>query len=91
MDLKENLQAEIGQADWENLKFFADNNVLIFLNEEVDLLEAGLKVVNDDSLAIQKMILEKKILKMDIQTFQSYKDKKFNCLILEPFVLCQVK
>ena len=90
MDLKEKLKEESGPATWDDLKVFVQRGTLIFLDNDLDLIEIGLKVANDNSVSIKNLIDSQKLIKAYPEMFNELKDNKFQCLIVEPFVLFKV-
>lgn len=89
MDLKEKLKEDMGPAAWEDLNVFVKRGTLFLLDGEHDLLETGYRIASDDSAFIKELIESQKIIKMDHETFNNYTQKKFVCLIVDPFVIFQ--
>lgn len=90
MDLKEKLKEDMGLATWEDLNPFVKRGTLFHLDNDYDLLDAASKIATDDAIFIKQIIDQKKLLKMDHETFDKYTDNKFECIIVDPFVLFKI-
>ncbi|MBC7475880.1 MAG: DUF2288 family protein [Candidatus Sericytochromatia bacterium] len=91
MDLKEKLESEIGPANWNDLSVFAKRGTLIYLTDDLELSDVALKIATNDSLAIGKLLNENKLSKPEPEMLMEWIEQKLNCLIVDPFVLCQLQ
>ncbi|MCL1469680.1 DUF2288 domain-containing protein [Argonema antarcticum] len=91
-DLKVELAAALDQAEWEWLMPHAQRDRLIVVNPGLDLVDVGVAIANDDVLSIQHWIGEQLISKpspTQMASWQTNQAKRFNALIVQPYVLVQ--
>lgn len=89
-NLKTKLQEELAQMEWNDLIPHAQRDVLIVVNEYLDLVEVGLAIANDNSKVVQNWISEQLIQKPTQNQLSEWNQdhhKKFNTIIVQPFVL----
>lgn len=89
-EIKEQLKEDMGVAVWEDLNPFVKRGTLFHLDNKYDLLDAAYRIAIDDSSFIKELIENKKLLKMDHETFNEYTNNKFACIIVDPFVLFKI-
>ena len=90
MDLKEKLKSEMGPSSWEDLNPFIPRGTLVYLTDELDIIDVGFKMATNDAQAIKELIESKKLIKPDPEMFAKWQNNKFECLIVDPFVLCKL-
>jgi len=91
---KEELALSVDEAQWDWLRAHLERAGIIIVSPDLDLVEAGLKISDNDTLAIQSWIDTGKLSKPSAQQVAEWdanKEKRFQTLIISPFVLIQEK
>ena len=91
-DFRAELQASIDEAEWSWLEPHAKRDSLIVVAPDLDLLDVGVAIAQDDTLCVQRWIAEALIQKPSpdqISDWTQHEAKKFNALIVQPYVLVQ--
>ncbi len=89
---REELARAVDVAEWGWLRAHLERGGLIVVDRELDLVEAGLKVAADDAAAIGAWIVARKLTKpstAQIASWDREQEKRFNTLIVSPYVLIQ--
>ncbi|MEW5859063.1 MAG: DUF2288 domain-containing protein [Cyanobacteriota bacterium] len=90
--LREELAELIDEAEWNWLMPHAEREAVVIVAQELDLLDVGVAIANDDVSSVQHWISEQLIYKPSEAQKQDWKDnqsKRFNALIVSPYVLVQ--
>ena len=94
-ELSEKLKNEVDDASWEMLADHHERGAVFLISQDIDLLEAGVAFAQDDKVSVAGWLKDKKLLKVDNQMAKDYasssKEKKFQFLIIQPYVLIQHK
>jgi len=91
-DLHAELAGRMGEAEWDWLMPHADRDALVIVSPDLDLVDVGAAIANDDTEPVQSWIDQRLISKPTRQQIQSWSDnpqKRFKALILQPYVLIQ--
>lgn len=91
-DLKAELTASLDEAEWDWLKPHAQRDCLIVVSPGLNLVDVGLAIANDDILSVQRWINEAMVYKPSVSqiiSWQETQNKRFNALIVQPYVLIQ--
>lgn len=91
-DLKAELRASLDEAEWQWLLPHAQRDSLIVVSTGLDLVDVGVAIASDDVSSVQRWIGEEMIYKpsvSQIADWQANKTKRFNALIVQPYVLVQ--
>ncbi len=86
------LSQSLDEAEWAWLKMHAERDGLIVVSQDLDLLNVGVKLAEDNKSDIQKWIQEHKITKPtqeQLATWNEKPTKRFLSLVVQPFVLIQ--
>jgi hypothetical protein len=89
-DLKEQLKEQLAQMPWQDLKPHAKRDALIIVDENLDLVEVGLAIANDNTQLINHWISEQLIQKPtanQLSNWNNDQNQKFNTIIIQPFVI----
>jgi len=90
--LKETLQESLDVAEWGWMVRHAARDALIVVASEMDLLETGLKIAEDDAVSVGGWINSGKLAKPtreQIETWSLDPKRKFRSLVVQPYVLIQ--
>jgi hypothetical protein len=89
-----NLKAELAQtldeARWDWLIPHVKRDVVVVVTQELDLLDVGVAIAQDDTLSVQHWISEQLLHKPSpeqLADWNSDQTKRFQALIVQPFVL----
>ncbi|MEM9164741.1 MAG: DUF2288 domain-containing protein [Cyanobacteria bacterium P01_F01_bin.4] len=90
--LRQELTEMVGPAVWEWIKPHASRDVVVVIDPQLDLVEAGLALATDNVQAVQRWIGEALIAKPTPEQLSTWADdhgKRFKSLIVQPYVLVQ--
>ncbi|MEM9770964.1 MAG: DUF2288 domain-containing protein [Cyanobacteria bacterium P01_D01_bin.73] len=90
MDLRQQLTESLDEAAWEWLEPHAKRDAIIWVSEEIGLVDVGLAIASDNATQVQRWIDEQVIRKPNAQQLGQWnKDSsvRFRSLIVAPFVL----
>ena len=93
-DLKKQLAENLDEATWEWLMPHVERDVLVIVVPELDLLEVGEAIASDNVNFVQRWIGEQQMTKPSPEQIAEWNEnraKKFNALIVSPYVLIQEK
>ncbi len=92
MASREDLARSVDEAEWEWLRAHMDRGGLIVVSRKLDLVEAGLKIAVDDSATVRGWIDAGLLTKPSPEQVASWdlaRDRKFQVLIVSPYILMQ--
>ncbi len=93
-DLREKLKENLDEAEWDWLVPHAQRDVIIVVADGLDLLDVGEAIATDNIPSVQNWIAEQLITKPSPEQLGNWngdRTKRFNALIVEPYVLVQEK
>ncbi|MDM9385122.1 MULTISPECIES: DUF2288 domain-containing protein [unclassified Chlorogloeopsis] len=93
-DLRAELTENLDEAEWEWLVPHMLRDAVIVVNPELDILDVGVAIASDNVSEVQIWIDEALIAKpstTQMTEWNSDRAKRFNTLIVQPFVLVQEK
>ncbi|NEP14049.1 MAG: DUF2288 family protein [Symploca sp. SIO1A3] len=91
-DLRAQLAEILDEAVWEWLIPHVKRDVVVVVTKELDLLDVGVAIAKDDVLSIQHWISEQLVHKPfseELSIWNTDKTKRFQALIVQPYVLVQ--
>lgn len=89
-DLREKLQQNLDEAEWEWLIPHVRKDAVIVVAENLDLLDVGEAIASDNILSVQHWIDEQLLAKPTLDQVGEWnlnREKRFNALIVEPYVI----
>ena len=89
-ELREKLQQNLDQAEWEWLIPHVQKDAVILVAENLDLLDVGEAIASDNISSVQHWIDEQLLIKPTVEQVGEWnlnRDKRFNALIVEPYVI----
>lgn len=92
MDLKAELAKSLDEAEWNWLMPHAKRDSVIVVNPELDLVDVGVAIANDNVSFVQRCIAENLIAKPtadQLADWNNNQSKRFIALIVQPYVLVQ--
>ena len=93
-DLKAELAESLDEAAWEWLIPHAKRDAVVLVSLELDLLDVGVAIANDNTSCVGRWIDEQLLTKpspLQMGEWNNHPDKRFNTLIVQPYVLVQEK
>ena len=91
-DLRADLEQNLDQAEWDWLIPHAQRDAVIVVADQLDLLDVGVAIAGDNIPSVKQWIDQQLIGKPSVDQvgeWNSDRTKRFNALIVEPFVLVQ--
>ncbi len=91
-DLKRELAAMVGPAEWRWLSPHAERGALFLVDDGLDLAEVGLAIAYDDVATVNRWLAEALLTKpspLQIEAWEQQQTRCFQSLIVQPFVLVQ--
>ncbi|MFB2834664.1 DUF2288 domain-containing protein [Floridanema evergladense] len=91
-DLKAELTASLDEAEWQWLLPHVGRDSLIVVNPELSIVDVGVAIANDNVSLVQNWINQQLIYKPTLNQMEQWQanlNKRFNALIVQPFVLIQ--
>jgi hypothetical protein len=91
-DLRAELATNLDQAEWSWLLPHVERDVVVVVTPELDLLDVGVAIANDNVLLVHRWISENMIHKPDlaqIAVWNQTPDVSFVALIVQPYILVQ--
>ncbi|MBD1919971.1 DUF2288 family protein [Microcoleus sp. FACHB-831] len=91
-DLRSELAEILDEAEWEWLEPHVKRDVVVVVDKNLDLLDVGVAIASDNTSCVQHWIGEQLIQKpspTQMQNWSSDRAKRFNALIVQPYVLVQ--
>ncbi|MBW4680957.1 MAG: DUF2288 domain-containing protein [Microcoleus vaginatus WJT46-NPBG5] len=91
-DIRAELQEMLDEAEWNWLQPHADRQALVVVGQELDLIEVGVAIASDNVQSVQHWLGEQLIYKPSAEQVADWnvnRSKRFNTLIVQPFVLVQ--
>jgi len=92
----ENLRAvlaeSLDEAEWEWLIPHVRRDAVVVVAEQMDLLDVGVAIASDNVTSVQQWIDQQLIYKpsaTQLSDWNSDRNKRFNTLIVQPYVLVQ--
>ncbi|WP_071190278.1 DUF2288 domain-containing protein [Trichormus sp. NMC-1] len=91
-DLRSELEQNLDEAEWDWLIPHVQKDTVIVVADGLDLLDVGVAIAGDDIPSVQQWISEQLIAKPTVDQVGEWnynRSKRFNALIVEPYVLVQ--
>jgi hypothetical protein len=91
-DLKAELVKDLDEAQWEWLIPHVKRDSVLIITKELNLVDVGIAIASDNLRSVQHWISEQLIQKpseTQLSDWNSDPQKRFNTLIVQPYVLIQ--
>ena len=91
-DLHAELAERLDEAEWDWLMPHVDRDALVIVSPDLNLVDVGVAIANDDTGPVQGWIEQQLLYKPTRQQITIWNDnpqKRFKALILQPYVLIQ--
>ena len=91
-DIREQLVENLDVAEWNWLVPHVKRDAVVIIDQKLDLLDVGVAIASDNTSSVQDWMSRELIYKPSAEQLSIWNGndtKKFNALILQPFVLIQ--
>lgn len=91
-DLRDELRETLDEAEWKWLIPHVQRDAVILVSQDLDLLDVAEAIASDNLSSVQQWIDEQLLAKPSVTQmgeWNSDRQKRFNTLILQPYVLVQ--
>lgn len=91
-ELRAELAENLDEAEWEWLIPHVKRDSVLVVAKELNLIDVGIAIANDNTSSVQHWISEQLIQKpsqTQLSDWNSDLKKRFNTLIVQPYVLIQ--
>lgn len=91
-DLRSQLEENLDEAIWEWLIPHQEKDKVVLVTQQLDLLDVGVAIANDNVASVQQWMSDMWVYKPSSEQVAVWNDnrsKRFNALIVQPFVLVQ--
>ncbi|UKO96335.1 DUF2288 domain-containing protein [Nostoc sp. UHCC 0870] len=91
-DIRKDLSEILDQAEWEWLIPHVQREAVILVSMDLDLLDVGEAIATDNTSSVQQWIEGQLITKPSVTQVGKWncdREKRFNTLIIQPYVLVQ--
>jgi hypothetical protein len=93
-ELKDRLNDDLAEINWQDLLPHAKRDVVIVVKKELDILDVGTAIAQDNSIAVSSWIEQQLISKPSSEQLTNWNgepNKQFLTLIIQPFIVIQEK
>jgi hypothetical protein len=91
-DLKTSLEEALDHAEWPWIAPHAERQTVVVVAQDLNIIEAGLKIAQDDATSVQDWIKRELLTKPSLAQIRAWEQnpgKRFQTLIVQPYVLIQ--
>jgi hypothetical protein len=91
-DLRQELTELLDEATWEWLAPHTDRDAVIIVAPQLELVEVGMAIAQDQAQSVQHWIAEQLLTKPTLEQkiqWEKQEQQRFAALIVQPYVLIQ--
>ncbi len=88
----ESFRRDLADVSWRELRFHLQRDAIIVVADELDLIDVGVAVAEDNKKLVEKWIAASQLGKPNEQQLESWErepETPFQMLIVQPFILIQ--
>lgn len=88
----ESFKRDLAEVNWRELKIHLQRDAIIIVSSELDLVEVGVSVADDDKASVEAWIaanLLGKPTEVQLKKWEQETDRLFQMLIVQPYILVQ--
>ena len=92
-EIYEKLKNDVAEITWEHLKPHLVHDAIIIVSQELNLIDIGVLVAQDQNEKISSLISDGLITKpneIQISEWEINPQKSFQAIIIQPYVLVQI-
>jgi hypothetical protein len=89
-ELRAQISESLDEAELEWLKPHIQKDTVVIVNDGLDLIEVGVAIATDNTMAVQRWVGEQLIKKpsaTDLSTWNACPQIRFQAIIVQPYVL----
>ncbi len=88
----ESFKRDLAEVNWRELKIHLKRDAIIVVSVELDLIDVGVAVADDDKTLVETWVTSNQLNKPTEKQLESWEQKpeqRFQMLIVQPFILIQ--
>jgi len=88
----ESFKRDLAEVNWRELKIHLQRDAIIIVSAELDLVVVGVAVADDDKNLVETWVSANQLGKpteKQLESWEQEPDKRFQMLIVQPFILIQ--
>lgn len=88
----ESFRRDLADVNWRELRIHLQRDAIIIVADELDLIDVGVAVAEDNKNLVEKWIAANQLGKPNEQQLENWErepDTSFQMLIVQPFILVQ--
>ncbi len=89
---RDNLNKQVDECPWSVLAPYHARGGMIIVDSELDFIEVGIAIADDQVDVVTKWLSEKKLVHLDdekVKIWNEMPDKTFRMVVVQPYVLIQ--
>ena len=91
-EMVESFKRDIAEVNWRELKIHLKRDAIIVVSAELDLVDVGVAVADDDKVLVETWITASQLEKPTEKQLESWEQEsaqRFRMLIVQPYILIQ--
>lgn len=92
MSTRDSLKQALDVAEWEWLKPHVERDAVVLVSEDLDILKVGEEISSNNTQQVEEWIKTGELAKPSLHQITAWGEtpnKRFTCLIIQPYVLIQ--
>ena len=88
----ESFKRDLAEVSWRELKIHLQRDAIIVVSTNLDLVTVGVAVADDDKNLVETWVSANQLGKpteKQVESWEQEPDKRFQMLIVQPFILLQ--
>ncbi len=88
----ESFKRDLAEVNWRELKIHLKRDAIIVVSVELDLIDVGVAVADDDKTLVETWVTSNQLNKpteKQLESWEQEPDNRFQMLIVQPFILIQ--
>ena len=88
----ESFKRDLAEVSWRELKIHLKRDAIIIVAAELDLIDVGVAVADDEKASVETWIASNQLNKpteKQLESWEQASEKRFQMLIVQPFILVQ--
>ncbi|RLB69469.1 MAG: DUF2288 domain-containing protein [Deltaproteobacteria bacterium] len=88
----ESFKRDLAEVNWRELKIHLKRDAIIVVSVELDLIDVGVAVADDDKTLVETWVTSNQLNKpteKQLESWEKSPEQRFQMLIVQPFILIQ--
>ena len=88
----ESFKRDLAEVNWRELKIHLQRDAIIIVSAELDLIDVGVAVADDDKTLVETWVTSNQLNKpteTQLKSWEQNPEQRFQMLIVQPFILIQ--